>query len=745
MNKLDLKDISTLEKNKLITFIKKFVIESENETIIVNKSQLVQLFSKELNKKVLENNNVDKFLIDVVDSIEDKFKMKVIEKFVNNESNSWLCNENYQRVINNYSIDIGEIANNKLSEVDKNSFISTINQIDLDFKSIKGNKQFLTVTGGTNVTNKFKEGEKLINKYLELIYTYKISRTKIQNLFLDYSLIRDVIKKDFLEIKQILDFIDDEKIDASIGRDVTYLDIEKFEGEVIFEYDKLRQNLTQFNNFLDKSIDGVAENFTKSLEKKFNKYSKRAISSSEFKNDAIGVGVDLAVDMFLAVKSSRMESKKTLALLEKDIEIIKNKFTIDLSNLLDDFYRLYEIYRDVKENYIVSALQFHKYLTGYINTELKDLTDIINESDLKLLWKNRSEIISKIKFLKIEIDSTSKVLKSKSEIFKYLDETNSKIINENNLLLQKMNTKPSLLDFVLSFGMYHFVYNTSLKKNIINIITEYSNFNNGLQIEINEAKLDFEIHNEYFIKISNDLKKSEEALLIINQEIFDRINKIRKQINVDDLVLKIKNTEELFNNILKVDISKELKAPESYRESLNYISNYKIISKEETENFQYKNKYVQMYSMIENLKNNTIREMGNQIYNLKELEKIGLDNKVIENLEEGYIKQGLELIIKVECAEDAEVELEEKLNFEVQKFVHSKIAFLTSDFSHLDNYDQHVMKATNMFINYFSNLNTILKDKEITSYFKNANELNYSLLNERKGVLDKKINNKYLK
>ena len=248
---LDLINISPLEKNKLFVFLNSFLFDEKNENLILKRSELVDTLSLELDEFIVENNNVNKFIIEYTDTLLDENQRKiVIEKLVNNDMTSSLYNKIYQQAINGDEVLLSDILVNELSDVKEALFESSIRSIQDQFKTIKANKQFLAITGSSNVQFKFEEGEKLINKYLNLIYAYKINRTKIQTLFLDFSVLRDKIKDEFLELKQIVDFIDDDLINTSIGEDVAYLDVEKFKKKIKTEYNKLQDKLHYFNKWL---------------------------------------------------------------------------------------------------------------------------------------------------------------------------------------------------------------------------------------------------------------------------------------------------------------------------------------------------------------------------------------------------------------------------------------------------------------------------------------------------------------
>src|SRR5690606_36262074 len=505
---LDIIEISNQEKTKLFTFLNSLLFDIKNENLLLRRSELVDILSIELGRYIIENNNIDVFVIEYVDSLDDENKKKIVLfRSINNDMTTFLYNKIYQQAINTTEIPIENIIDNQISIVKEAVFQSCVNTIETEFKAIRANKHLIAITGSSNVEYKFEEGERLIHKYLSLIYTYSTHRAKIQSLFLDFSVLRDKIKTDFFQLKQILDFIDDNSVDTTIGNDVTYLEVEKFTKKVETEYDKLKDRLQYFNKIVDQELDGVVNSLISNLESKFKSYNKsKTISSERLKSDAAGMAASFAVDLALSTYKTRQESKKTIALLEKDIEIIKNTFTIDVSNFLDDFYRLFEIYTDVRENYIPNAVKFFNVLNHSKETELKELLEVAEHYEIQFLWKERNKVLSKIKFLNTEIEQTSKVIEYRQNILTDTKEKNEFTISQNNSLIDRLDFVPGFIDLLFSFGMYNFVYNTFLKEKIDNQIENCKNENKILKLEIEKCQKELDIPTKYYLQIETDKK-----------------------------------------------------------------------------------------------------------------------------------------------------------------------------------------------------------------------------------------------
>lgn len=744
---LDIKNLSNKDKNKLFSFLNELLIDKKNENLILKRSDLIDVFSIKLEKRVLENNNVNVFIIEYIDTIDEENKRQIaIEKLLNNDMTSSLYNKNYQKAITGSEIQINDILNNQITIVKDTVFDITIREIQNSFKSIKANKHIIAITGSSNVQYKFEEGEQLINKYLTLIYTYNVNKTKIQSLFLDFSVLRDKIKVEFLELKQILDFVDDNSIDTSIGNDVTYLEIEKFEQKVDTEYSKLKNRLQYFNRIVDGKIENVANNLISNLESKFKSYSNsKDFNSKKIKNDAIGVAADLALDLAISTYKTRQESKKTIAYLEQDIEIIRNTFTIDVSNLLDDFYRLFEIYSDIKENYIPNAITFYNVLSQNKKTELKELYEFVEHYELQPLWEKRKLLLSKIKFLNIEIDQTLKIVDNKQEAFTKIKNNNEYKISKNNSLIDTLNFKPSFIDLILSFGMYNFVFNNFLKEKINHQIENHESENVILKTQIIKLKNDLEACIDYHQQIKTDKNTLEESLTLLNKEILQKVSRIKTQLNINFYKEKISFLEEHFNNILRIDIDNELKTPEKYSESLKIISNYKIQPTKDLQDFEYKGNYVKLYSLIKSIKSKTIENLEDKIITIKGIEFLEIDESKLQNIEEEYIKKTLSILNKVKDLQLGNDTLDNMLNAETSRFINSTIKKHTQEISHLYNYENHISKATTLLMDYFKDLNEILKTKEITEFYMQLNAHNLNELSDRKLQLDERLKNKYQK
>lgn len=744
---LDISEISDKKKTKLFTFLNELLFDIKNENLLLRRSELVDILSIELGRYIIENNNIDVFVIEYVDSMDDENKKKiVIEKLINNDMTTSLYNKIYQQTINSTEISIENIIDNQISVVKEAVFQSCVNTIETEFKAIRANKHLIAITGSSNVEYKFEEGERLIHKYLSLIYTYSTHRAKIQSLFLDFSVLRDKIKTDFFQLKQILDFIDDNSVDTTIGNDVTYLEVEKFTKKVETEYDKLKDRLQYFNKIVDQELDGVVNNLISNLESKFKGYNKKnaVINSERLKSDAVGMAASFAVDLALSTYKTRQESKKTIALLEKDIEIIKNTFIIDVSNFFDDFYRLFEIYTDVRENYIPNAVKFFNVLNHNKETDLKELFEVAEHYEIQPLWKERIKVLSKIKFLNTEIEQTSKIIEYRQNIFTDTKEKNEFTISQNNSLIDTLDFQPGYIDLLFSFGMYNFVYNTFLKEKIDNQIENCKNENTILKLEIEKCQIELDIPSKYYLQIETDKKAEEENLTELNKEILDKVSKIQTHLNIEFYQNKIAFLEEHFNNILKIDIDEELKTPENYRKSVDIISNYQMHSPEDLDNFEYQSKYVKMYALINSIKHKTIEKLDEKIMNLK-LDDLEIDESIFQDIEEGYVQKSLALLDKIKDIQLGNDTVESMLNAEVTNFVSENIRKHTDGLSNIDNYEAHVAKASLLFIDYFKDLNQILKTKEVTDFYKNLNEYNSNELKNRKLQLDERLKNKYQK
>jgi len=746
-NYIDINQISKQEKRKLYGFLSSLLFDIKNDNLILRRSELVNILSLELEKPITENNFIDAFVIKYIDSLDDENKREVvIEKLLNNDMTSSLYNKIYQHAITGKEIKIVDIINNKINAVRDTVFASCVHTIENQFKSIKANKHLIAITGSSNVQYKFEEGQQLINKYLNLIYTYNVNKTKIQSLFLDFSILRDKIKTEFLEVKQILDFVDDEDINVSIGNDVTYLEIEKFEEKIETEYSKLKNRLQYFNKIVDGELENVANNLINNLEAKFKSYNNsKAFNTTKFKSDAIGLATDFAVDLAISTYKTRQESKKTIAYLEQDIEIIRNTFAIDSSNLLDDFYRLFEIYTEVKENYIPNAVKFYNFLIESKNTELKELHELMQHYELQPIWEERNSILLKIKFLNIENEQNLKIVKNKQEVFTEIENNNEYKISENNSIIETLNFKPGFIDLVLSFGMYNFVYDIFLKEKINDQIENREIENQILKAQIIKCKNELEASINYQQQIKVEKSILEETLTKLNKEILKKVSKIKAQLNITFYKEKINFLEEHYNNILKIDIDTELKTPEKYSESLKIISNYKIQSTEDLQDFEYQDNYVNLYSLINSIKSTIIENLEGKIMSIKGIDVLELNESKLQNIEEEYIQKSLTILNKVKDLQLGNDTLDNILNTETSKFVNSTIRKYTQGINHLDNYETHIAKASTLLIHYFKDLNEILKTNEVTEFYKQLNEHNLNELSNRKIQLDERLKNKYQK
>src|SRR5690606_39067839 len=217
-------------------------------------------------------------------------------------------------------------------------------------------------------------------------------------------------------------------------------------------------------------------------------------------------------------------------------------------------YRLFEIYTDVRENYIPNAVKFFNVLNHSKETELKELLEVAEHYEIQFLWKERNKVLSKIKFLNTEIEQTSKVIEYRQNIFTETKEKNELKTSQNNLLIDNLNFEPGFIDLVLSFGMYNFVYNTFLKEKIDNQIENCKNENKILKLEIEKCQKELDIPTKYYLQIETDKKVLEESLTELNKEILDKVSKIQPHLDIDFYKNKIGFLEEHFNNILKIDI-----------------------------------------------------------------------------------------------------------------------------------------------------------------------------------------------
>lgn len=342
--------------------------------------------------------------------------------------------------------------NTVLLEVEKIDYFLSIREFEEELKGIKLVDVF-SLTGASKVEEKSVEAKKIFDNYRGLIDKYSAIKEELSNIFVDFEQLRNALKYMREDVALMLIEVFGENYKLTNPNLFDFTSVRWMETDVL-----LHKLDVEFQKIEQKS-----QIFFEQNEEAFNQFGNSAINRLKQINGSRGsisnAALDIGVEAVFSIVKSREESKKTIVMLDHDIELMKHSFHTDVKAIQIDVMRLLEIFKNVKENFTPTLQTFTlKFKDVFDNKLKKDFYQIFSVLGIKEIKDENSILLNRIKHLDIEIHDVKEIINS-ADLWRlhYLDKFNA-IQSDNNYFVANEPIKPSTLTSICSFGIANLIF-----------------------------------------------------------------------------------------------------------------------------------------------------------------------------------------------------------------------------------------------------------------------------------------------
>lgn len=495
----------------------------------ISRRHLVNLLNekhKNLNlADTLEVNELVKFSFEISSSITQEAIVKTIKENIGNDSVY-----NPKRIYP--SNHVSKFSHKEKKDLSKKVLLLRSNAAEINSEDSKAKietslvttqklefkKEFLGVGNADSAKNYAKN---VLSGYESMIEEYDKIKNINLNLINDFHILRNELKSERDDIIQLLIDLLGSRAKQQYPelfdfRQIEWLDFENSWKELNLSYDKID---VQHQEFLD-TVDVALNNFGNSISTESNIAWKNLSSTSKKrdlnKGDLIGAGVQIAfaagASAITGALKARNKSKEVVAIIQRDVEILKQKMSGDKERIIADVFRLGKIYSKISHSFLPNYNVFIESNSFRITSELKPLYEkILHNPIIRSAKEKNNELIKSRRFLKQkDIDFNSNLEYSKEEEMRL-----GKILEirkeEYNIALFLKPKKPIVLVNLFTFGRSSKIFDGTMKEWTAYckpVVDDYQ-YLQGLQ------------KNEFAIRksISNNILEIENELTTINQQI----------------------------------------------------------------------------------------------------------------------------------------------------------------------------------------------------------------------------------
>ncbi|SNR58409.1 hypothetical protein [Lutibacter flavus] len=448
-----------------------------------------------------------------------------------------------------------------------NNSVGVINNLLKSNEEIREDEVF-SITGSSKVDAAYKYGREIVSGYKKLIEEYEHIKDLNLNVISDFEFLRNELKLLREDLIQLLidlfgDRIKQTNPDLFDFNSVEWLDFEDAWEKIDLYFLSLNKDLEIFDEAFNAQMKTLLNTGLSSGKKIFdntlNTFEKSgAISKKDIKGKVSGAIVGLAIDATFSVLKSRSESKKTVAKIYRDIELIKEQMHNDSEKIISDILRLGGLYSKLKDKLIPSFKLFIDSISQIVITDIKPLyTEILTIGNVNELR-----------------DKNSKLLKEKRDIerelvdikwnFRFIDEEKEKYVKllsnsnfEYNYIFTIRPKKPSTLYSIISLGNGNKLYNEvekEWKENCEPFVELYKSWEVALKDEDVLKKIaenDITLLEERKLKLEGLLK--ENSFKIFNQ--FSESNYSKDKLEA--LMKSVKIISDASKTVLSAELKKK--------------------------------------------------------------------------------------------------------------------------------------------------------------------------------------------
>lgn len=346
-------------------------------------------------------------------------------------------------------------------------------------------------------------------------------------------------------------------------KQIEWLDFENSWKKLNLSYNKINQHHQEFLNTVDVALNDFGNSISTESNAAWRKISSTSKKRDLNQADLIGAGVQIAfaagTSAITGAISSRNKSKEVVALIQRDVEILKQEMSEDNELILADIFRLGNLYSRLSHSILPNYYDYIKSNSELIISDLKPLYDKIMENPtINKAKQENNELIKRQRFLDQKIiDFKCNLEYSKEEELR-LGEILAIKKEDYEIALSLKPKKPFILIEIFTLGRSTNIFNTTMqdwKTYCKPIVDDYRYLRGEKRSEITKRKL-----------IVQSILSCEEELNSLNHKTSSNSEIIMTEFNKDQnsekemikLITVIKKIINASRNVLEVELEQEL-------------------------------------------------------------------------------------------------------------------------------------------------------------------------------------------
>ena len=413
-------------------------------------------------------------------------------------------------------------------------------------------KEEFSLSGNTKVENAYKYAVDVKQGYVNIINKYDEIKDLNLNLISDFEFLRNELKLLRTDLIDLLidlfgDSIKNNEPDLFDFSDVEWVNFESTWENLNLYFSKIEQNLQSFKNIHESEMNKIGESglqYGKQAFSNLNRKSKSgSLSTGDIKGEVAGAVIGMAMQGIFSIGKSRSESKKTIAMINKDVEVLKNEMQNDHNKMMSDLLRIASVFSQLNDKLIPSFKFFINKVISVIENDIKPVYKQIESIEgIKEKRDNNSKLIRESRLINLElVDKENSLVFCDVEKVRVNDLLNKSKF-EYNFVLEIKPVKPSVFYNIVSFGKGTTLYNEVLVEWNEFCLPVVEHYNELQQLLLRQDTIKTEIRRD--LMALNDRKHELAGLIKSNsEEIFAIFNK--SSFSKDILKALLKNIKQV--------------------------------------------------------------------------------------------------------------------------------------------------------------------------------------------------------
>ncbi|MGV8812802.1 MAG: hypothetical protein ACOH2D_01710 [Gelidibacter sp.] len=451
------------------------------------------------------------------------------------------------------------------TEIDSEESKAKIETTLVNTQKLEFKKEFLGIGNADSAKTYAKN---VLSGYESMIGEYDKIKNINLDLINDFLILRNELKSERDDVVQLLiDLIGarakqqyPELFDFT---QIEWLDFENSWNKLNLSYNKINQQHQEFLNTVDVALNDFGNSISTQSRAAWNNISatskKRDLNQGDLLNAGVQIAFAAGASAITGALNSRNKSKEVVALIQRDVEILKLEMCEDNELIIADIFRLGKIYSKLSHSILPNYSSFIKSNSELILSDLKPLYDnIMRNPTLNKAKQENNVMVKRQRFLGQKIiDFNNNIEYSKEEEIRL-----GKILaikkEEYNIALSLKPDKPFVLVDLFTFGRATNIYLVTLQEwgtYCKPVIDDYQYLQGEKRGETIKRKVIKEAISECEEELSSiNLKISSNSEIIMNEfnkhpnsknEIVQLITVVKKIINASRNVLEIELEQEL--------------------------------------------------------------------------------------------------------------------------------------------------------------------------------------------------------